>query len=75
MYVKNVFTESPCDADGKTIRKEPDSASLFESKKQTLPTLPQAEQQRIMQNTGELTTTKAPVRLRNLHLKHSAISP
>lgn len=73
--VKNVFTECPCDADGNTIRREPDSASLFESNNQTLPTLQQTERQRIMQNTGELTMTKAPVRLRNLHLDHSASSP
>lgn len=75
VYVKNAFAGCPCDADGNTIRREPDSASLFESNNQTLPTLQQAEQQRIMQNTGELTMTKAPVRLRNLHLDHSAISP
>lgn len=75
VYVKNAFAECPCDADGNTIRREPDSASLFESNNQTLPTLQQAEQQRIMKNTGELTMTKAPVRLRNLQPGHSAISP
>lgn len=49
--------------------------SLKATNNQTLPTLRQAEQQRIMQNKGELTMTKAPVRLRTLHLNQSAISP
>lgn len=77
VYVKNVFTECPCDADGNTQpeRNLIQLLSLKATNNQTLPTLQQAEQQRIMQNVGELTMTKAPVRLRNLHLNQSAISP